>query len=98
LELLPDVLEPEFEELSYVLVVERVEGELAVAAMAHESHLPELAQVVRNGGLARANRGGQVTDAELATSQSPHDLKASGVGQNLERVRDKGKLVFAAER
>lgn len=78
-------------------IVERVKGELAVAAVANQAHLSQLPQVMRDGGGRGSHGGGQIGHTKLAAGQSLYDVKAGGVGQDLEGVGDEGELVVAAE-
>ena len=91
------MLHSQLEELCNVLVIEGVEGELAVAAVTDETHLPQLPQVMRYSGGAGADRRCQVTDAELAMGEGTDDLQAGGVRQDLKSIGGEGELILAAE-
>jgi hypothetical protein len=59
------MLDPLLEQPDDVLVVERVEDHPAGAPGAHEAHVPQQPQLVRDGRLGKVQAGRQILDAEL---------------------------------
>ena len=73
-------------EPSDVVVVERVVDHLAVAAVADEARALQDGELVADRGLAHAEHGGEVADAELRRAERVRDAEPGRVGEHLEEL------------
>jgi hypothetical protein len=67
-----------------MIVVQGVEDHAAAAAGADEAQAAQQAQLVRDGGVARADQFRQLADAEFATGEGVEQADASGVAEDRE--------------
>lgn len=69
-----------------MMVVHRVVDLPSCAAGTDEPHAAKQPQLVRHGGLADADKRGDVADAQLAVGERIENLHARGVAKNPECV------------
>ena len=94
------VAESLLEEIEDVLVVQRVIDAASFPPPADDPHRPHQPQLVRDGGLADADRVRQLVDAELTLGERVHDPQPRGIAEDAERIRQgvNGGGVFGVDR
>jgi hypothetical protein len=68
-----------------------------LAPIGDEAKAPEKPKLVTHRRLARAERGGQITDAQLPLGEGPEDLQTASIPQGLEEIGEPFYL-FGAQR
>jgi hypothetical protein len=72
---------------SHMLVLQGIVDHLSIPAVLHQPGLPEGPQLVGNGGLAHAQKGGNVADAHFGPQKGADDFNPGGIAENLKQVR-----------
>ena len=78
------MLEPLFEQLDDVMVVEGVVDVLAVAARFDQAGAAQQPQLMRDRGLGQIEHLGEVADRDLGLRQGVEDSHARGIAEHLE--------------
>lgn len=73
------------EHLSRLVRGDRIVDRLRIAARANDTLLPELRQVLRQGGLANFNEAAELPNGALAVGQVAENRKATLVADRLEK-------------
>ncbi len=68
------------------MIVNGVESQPAVTTDAYQPHRAKETQLMRDGGLAQADPGGEVVDAELTGPQYIEDPDTSRVPEHAEGI------------
>jgi hypothetical protein len=75
------------ENITHVVIVQRVIQHLAVPAVFDQPGLPEYPELMGNSGLGHAEQGGYITDAHVGMLQGAENLHPRRVAEYLEQVR-----------
>lgn len=86
------------DELSYVIVIQRVEDKATVPPIADKAGLPEQTQLMRYRRLADSDGRGDIADAEFRCLEGPNYAESRGVGECGEKGRDAIKFVWRKPR
>ncbi len=82
-----DVLQGLAEEAVDVFIVQRIEDVATFFGETDESHLPQGAQLVRDGRMAHAERLCQCVNAQFVIGECSDDAHARGIAERLEGAR-----------
>jgi hypothetical protein len=74
------------QKLDDVLIVERVKDEPPGPARLDETHAPQEAKLVGDGGFADYSKAGDVTNAELAAAERIEDPDPRGISKDTEGI------------
>ena len=74
------------EELTHVIVVQRIKNGLALPAGADQLGVLEGAQLMADGALGHAKQFAEVADAQLAFEQGVEDADAGGIAKHPEQI------------
>jgi hypothetical protein len=85
------VLDPFFEQMDDMLVIQSVIQRTVLAAHFDEMKITKGAQMVADRGLTHREQLGDFADRELALSESPHDLNPGIISESFEGLRKKAE-------
>ena len=85
------MLQPLLEESNDVVVVERVVDEPSFAPRTYEPVIAQQAKLVRHGGLAQADVGGDVRDAHFRARERVENANTGEVAEHTEGVGERGR-------
>jgi hypothetical protein len=76
-----------------MLVVEGIEDASAIPSGTDNIKIPHLPELMGHGGLADANSGAEIADAELHGIERGHDAKPGRIGHETEERRDLSEVI-----